>query len=111
MLLIGGVVSSESDESLVDLFAGKWRDVRSVGSALFLSSARVTNVVVYCPEDRIYDLRFHRYVTMIYQFFLPALQKKDLENVWLQQDGTTVHTSTLGGYSPPCGVLRAYFPE
>ncbi|GFX71623.1 hypothetical protein TNCV_2696111 [Trichonephila clavipes] len=36
------------------------------------------------------------YVTMIQQFFLPAIQEKDLDNVWLQQDGATA----------PIGVWR-----
>ncbi|GFX83545.1 hypothetical protein TNCV_324941 [Trichonephila clavipes] len=44
--------------------------------------------------------------TMIQKLFLPTLQKKDLDKEWLQQDGTTSHTSRVS-----MGVLRAAFPE
>ncbi|GFX65095.1 uncharacterized protein TNCV_452331 [Trichonephila clavipes] len=45
-----------------------------------------------------------RYVTMIQQF-LPALQEKDPDNVWLQQDGATAHTKIS------MSILRAAFPR
>ncbi|GFS98773.1 hypothetical protein TNCV_753851 [Trichonephila clavipes] len=37
---------------------------------------------------------------------LSAFQERDLDNVWLQQDGATAHTS-----STSMGVLRATLPE
>lgn len=43
---------------------------------------------------------------MIRQFFLPALNEMNLDNVWFQQDGATAHTSRVS-----MGVLRAAFPE
>ncbi|GFU31317.1 DUF4817 domain-containing protein [Trichonephila clavipes] len=46
-----------------------------------------------------------RYMTMIQQFFLPALQENDLDNAWLQ-DVATAHTSRVS-----MGILRATFPE
>ena len=47
-----------------------------------------------------------RYVTMIEEFFLPALEEMDLDNVWFQQDGATAHTARVS-----MNVLRAAFPE
>ncbi|GFX45502.1 hypothetical protein TNCV_2740391 [Trichonephila clavipes] len=44
------------------------------------------------------------YNNMIQQFFLPTLQERDLDNVWLQQHGATAHTSRVS-----MGVLRAAF--
>ena len=33
------------------------------------------------------------YHTMITDFFVPALDDNDVDNVWFQQDGATCHTS------------------
>jgi len=46
-----------------------------------------------------------RYLTMIREFFLPALQEMELDNVWFQQDGATAHTART---SMAC--LREAFP-
>ncbi|GFV58327.1 hypothetical protein TNCV_2688421 [Trichonephila clavipes] len=43
--------------------------------------------------------------TIIQEFFLPSLQEKDLDNVWLQ-DGVTARISGV-----PTDILRAAFPE
>ncbi|GFX84548.1 hypothetical protein TNCV_560631 [Trichonephila clavipes] len=43
---------------------------------------------------------------MIQQFFLPALQERDLDSEWLQKDGETALDSRVS-----TGVLRATFPE
>ena len=49
-----------------------------------------------------------RYLTMIQEFFMPALEDMDLDNdnVWFQQDGATAHTTRIS-----MGFLREAFPE
>lgn len=46
-----------------------------------------------------------RYVTMLREFFFPALEAMQLEDTWYQQDGATAHTSRVA-----MNVLRQMFP-
>lgn len=56
-------------------------------------------------NNRTLTVNYQRYVTMITNFFLPALENMAIGEVWFQQDGVTAHTSRI---SIP--VLRENFP-
>ncbi|GFX47426.1 hypothetical protein TNCV_1734131 [Trichonephila clavipes] len=58
------------------------------------------------PQQLLDNVVQNRYGTMIQQFFLPARQERDLDNVWLHQDGATSHNTRVS-----MGILRAAFPE
>ena len=46
-----------------------------------------------------------RYLTMIQDFFQPALEAIQLEDTWFQQDGATAHTARV-----TMNCLRQMFP-
>lgn len=71
-----------------------------------VASVGIIGPYFFEENGRTVSVTSDRYVTMIQQFFLPALQEMDLDNVWFQQDGATAHTSRIS-----MGVLRAAFPE
>lgn len=55
--------------------------------------------------NRAVTVNSERYVSMLQNFFAPALEQLGLQNVWFQQDGATAHTAR-----PSMLVLREMFP-
>ena len=61
--------------------------------------------VVENDDGAIVTVNSKRYGHMITDFFLPAIEEHDLENMWLQEDGATCHT-TLANMA----LLQVIFP-
>lgn len=77
-----------------------------------LHSDRVT---VWCALSRVgiigpyffpVTVNSERYVTMLQDFFQPALEAMQLQDTWFQQDGATAHTARV-----TMNFLRQTFPE
>jgi hypothetical protein len=60
---------------------------------------------VFEEENRAATVNSERYVSMLQNFFAPALEEPGLENVWFQQDGATAHTARAS-----MQVSREMFP-
>ncbi|KAL1488966.1 hypothetical protein ABEB36_014749 [Hypothenemus hampei] len=56
-------------------------------------------------NERAVSVTSDRYVRMIQEFFLPALNEMDVGNVWFQQDDATAHTA-----QGSMAILRQHFP-
>ena len=73
-----------------------------------MSRVGIIGPYFFQENSRAITVTSDRYVTMLREFFMPALINMDMDNdnVWFQQDGATVHTARIS-----MGFLREAFPD
>lgn len=83
------------------------RPLHSDRVTVWCAISRVGIIGPYFFQDngRAVTVNSDRYLTMLQQFFLPALEEMDVGNAWFQQDGATAHTSRVS-----MNFLRQAFP-
>lgn len=70
-----------------------------------LSQVGIIGPWFFEENERAVSVTSNRYAHMIQEFFVPALNAMNLENVWFQQDGATAHTARAS-----MAIVRQHFP-
>jgi transposase-like protein len=70
-----------------------------------ISRVGIIGPYFFQENGRALTVNSDRYLTMLQEFFLPALEEMELDNVWFQQDGATAHTARIS-----MDFLREAFP-
>ena len=71
-----------------------------------ISRVAIIGPYLFQENGRTLTVNSYRYLTMIQDFFFPALKEVELDNVWFRQDGATAHTVRI-----LMDFLREVFPR
>ena len=70
-----------------------------------ISRVGIIGPYFFHENNRAVTVTSERYLAMIQDFFIPAINAMNLDNVWFQQDGATAHTARIS-----MEFLRETFP-
>lgn len=102
---LSGGVSTDSMRYWSETSHGELDESDCVTVWCAISRVGIIGPYFFQENGRAVTVNSERYLTMIQEFFVPALGDLELDSVWFQQDGATAHTDT-----DTMDFLRKAFP-